>query len=57
MKSKTRQEQLRQAYQQAEVPLIEAGRSIHQFVFDNLKERLVTARQRIEKLLAELVNP
>jgi hypothetical protein len=57
IKSSTRQEQLRQAYQQAEVPLIEAGRSVHEFVFDNLKERLTTARQRIEKLLAELANP
>jgi nitrate/TMAO reductase-like tetraheme cytochrome c subunit len=57
MKSSTRQAQLRQSYQQAEVPLIEAGRSVHEFVFDNLKERLATARQRIEKILAELANP
>ena len=57
MRNKTRQAELREAYQQAEVPLIEAGRSVHEFVFDNLKERLTTARQRIEKLLTALVNP
>jgi hypothetical protein len=57
MKDKTRQAQLREAYQQAEVPLIEAGRSVHEFVFDNLKERLATGRQRIEALLAALANP
>jgi hypothetical protein len=33
------------------VPLIEAGQSMHEFVFDNLKERLTTARKRIEALL------
>jgi len=55
--SKTRQTQLRDAYRQAEVPLIEAGESIHEFVFDNLKERLTTARKRIEALLTELANP
>jgi hypothetical protein len=55
--SRTRQAGLRDAYRQAEVPLIEAGESVHQFVFDNLKERLATARKRIEALLAELANP
>ena len=39
------------------MPLIEAGRSVHEFVFDNLKERLTTARQRIEALLVMLANP
>jgi hypothetical protein len=57
IKDKTRQAKLRDAYEQAEVPLIEAGRSIHEFVFDNLKERLATARRRIEDLLADLANP
>jgi Cytochrome c7 and related cytochrome c/Cytochrome c554 and c-prime len=56
-RDKTRQEQRREAYRQAEVPLIEAGRSVHEFVFDNLKERLVTARRRIEALLVDLANP
>ena len=57
MRNKTRQAELREAYKQAEVPLIEAGQSVHEFVFDNLKERLATARQRIEKLLGALANP
>ena len=52
-----RRAHLRAAYEQAEVPLIEAGRSVHEFVFDNLKERLATARQRIDALMGELVNP
>jgi hypothetical protein len=57
MKDKTRQAHFREAYRNAEVPLIEAGRSVHEFVFDNLKDRLTIARQRIEALLVELVNP
>jgi nitrate/TMAO reductase-like tetraheme cytochrome c subunit len=57
LKDKTRQAKLRYAYEQAEVPLIEAGRSMHEFQFTNLKERLATARRRIEDLLGELANP
>jgi hypothetical protein len=30
---------------------------VPEFVFDTLKERLATARQRIEALLIELANP
>jgi hypothetical protein len=52
-----RQAQLREAYDQAEIPLIEAGRSVHEFVFDNLVERLATARRRLDALLAALANP
>lgn len=54
---KTRRAQLDDAYQQAEVPLIQAVQAGHQFVFDTLKERLSVARQRIEALFGELVNP
>ena len=54
IRDKNRQGELREAYRQAEVPLVEAARSVHEFVFDNLKERLSTARQRIEALFAEL---
>lgn len=54
---KTRRAQLEQQYQQAEVPLIEAVRSGHAFVYNNLKERLSTARRRLEALLGELANP
>jgi len=56
VKSPTRQADLREAYRQAEVPLIEAGQSVHEFVFDNLKERLNTARSRIEALFADLTG-
>jgi len=55
--NKTRQAELRDAYRQAEVPLIEARESMHEFAFDNLKERLMTARKRIEALLGALANP
>jgi hypothetical protein len=57
VKDPARQAALREAYGQAEVPLIEAGRSMHEFVFDNLEERLVTARRRIDALMGELANP
>jgi hypothetical protein len=57
IKSTSRQGELREAYRLAEVPLVEAGQSVHEFVFDNLKERLSTARKRIEALLVQLANP
>jgi hypothetical protein len=52
-----RKKALNDAYEQAEVPLIEAGRSVHEFVFDTLTERLGIARQRIDALLSDLANP
>lgn len=57
IRDKNRQAELREAYRQAEVPLIEAGRSVHEFVFDNLKERLSTARLRIDALFSQLARP
>jgi len=54
---KRRRAQLEAMYQQAEVPLKQAVQSGHEFVYDNLKERLQTARQRIESLLGQLANP
>lgn len=54
---KTRRAQLDEAYQQAEVPLIQAVQAGHQFLFDDLKERLSVARQRLEALLGQLANP
>ena len=45
------------AYQQAEVPLIQARRAGHRFVFDELQSRLDVARQRTGDLLRDLVNP
>jgi hypothetical protein len=57
VKDTARRTRLEQAYQQADVPLIEAVRAGHEFVYDDLKERLSVARQRIDALLAELTNP
>ena len=52
-----RQAAFRAAYRQAEVPLIQARQAGHRFVFDQLEERLATARERTGELLAGLVNP
>lgn len=57
VKDKARREQLESVHQQAEVPLGEAIRAGHQFVYDDMKERLATARQRLEALLEQLANP
>ena len=54
---KTRRARLDDAYQQAEVPLIQAVQAGRQFVYDTLKERLSVARQRIEALFGEIANP
>ena len=54
---KARRARLEEARQQAEVPLTEAVAAGHAFVFDALKERLSTARKRMEALLAQLANP
>ena len=57
VRDQSRRTQLEEAYRQAEVPLIQARQAGHQFVFDQLEERLATARQRTAHLLAQLVNP
>lgn len=54
---RTRRAELDQAYQQAEVPLIQAVQDGHKFVYDDLRERLSVARQRLEALLGQLANP
>ena len=45
-----------EAWQQAEVPLIEARNAGHEFVFDNLKERLDRAKARADVLMDRLAN-
>ncbi|HQZ39828.1 MAG: hypothetical protein IT180_07375 [Acidobacteria bacterium] len=45
-----------EAWRQAEVPVIEARNAGHEFVFDNLKERLDRATQRTEALMDALAN-
>ena len=57
VKDKTRRADLDQAYQQAEVPLVQAVQAGHKFVYDDLRERLSVARQRMEAMLWQLVNP
>ena len=52
-----RQAEMEEAYNQAEVPLIQARQAEHRFVFDALEERLGVARERTATLLTELVNP
>lgn len=54
---KTRRAQLDEAYQQAEVPLVQATQAGHRFVYDELKERLSVARERLEGLFTLLANP
>jgi hypothetical protein len=54
---KSRRARLEEAQQQAEVPLTEAIQAGHAFVFDTLKERLSTARRRIDALLGQFANP
>ncbi len=52
-----RRQELELRLEQAEVPLIEAVRAGHAFVFDPERERLRTARERVEILLLQLANP
>jgi hypothetical protein len=57
IKDTTRRTNLEAAAQQAEVPLIEATNAGHMFVYDQLQERLATARQRLASLWEALSNP
>lgn len=57
VRDKTRRAALEEASRQAHVPLVEATQSGHRFVYDQLKERLDTARQRIGQLYEQLANP
>jgi hypothetical protein len=52
-----RRQALDEAYQQAEVPLIQAIQAGHRFVYDDFTERLAVARERTEALLEQLANP
>lgn len=57
VKDSTRRASLEQAAQQAEVPIIEATQAGHAFVYDQLEERLVTARARLAALFERIANP
>jgi hypothetical protein len=56
IKDRALREQFETDWQQAEVPLIEARQAGHEFVFDNMRERLTLARQRAESLMERLAN-
>lgn len=57
VKDPVRRKSLEDAAQQAEVPIIEATQAVHAFVFDQLEERLGTARARLTALFERVSNP
>ena len=57
IEDEARRKTFQESYDQAEVPLVEAVDSAHAFVFDQMRERLRTARERAETLLNALANP
>jgi hypothetical protein len=57
VKDPARRASLEQAAQQAEVPIVEATHAGHAFVYDQLQDRLVTARARLAALFERLANP
>lgn len=57
VKDQPRRARLEQAAQQIDVPLTEATQAGHAFVYDDLEERLATARRRLAALFDELANP
>jgi hypothetical protein len=57
VQDKARRTTLETLAQQAEVPLIQATEAGHQFVFDELEERLSVAERRITDLRGRLANP
>jgi hypothetical protein len=52
-----RRAKLEDAARQVEVPLVQATLAGHAFVYDNLEERLETARLRLAALFEDLANP
>lgn len=57
VKDPARRKSLEAAAQQAEVPIIEATQAGHAFVYDQLEERLATARTRLSALFDRVSNP
>lgn len=56
IKNKELRAKFEEQWRQAEIPVIEARNAGHEFVFDNLEERLARARQRTEALMDALAN-
>lgn len=57
VKDAARRERLKMVSDQVRVPLVQAADSGHAFVFDQLEERLGTARTRLATLQDQLANP
>lgn len=57
VKDPARRKGFEEAAQQAEVPIIEATQAGHAFIYDQLDERLATARTRISAIFERLANP
>ena len=57
VKDPARRTSFESAAQQAEVPIIEATQAGHAFVFDQLDERVATARARLTALFERVVAP
>jgi Cytochrome c7 and related cytochrome c/Cytochrome c554 and c-prime len=57
VKDPARKKSLEEAAQQAEVPIIEATQAGHAFVYNQLEERLATARTRLAALFERIANP
>jgi len=57
VKDPARRRSLEAEAQQAEVPIIEATQAGHAFVYDQLDERLATARTRLSALFDRVSNP
>jgi hypothetical protein len=57
VKDPVRRKALEESAQQAEVPIIEATQAGHAFVYDQLDERLATARGRLSALFDRVSNP
>jgi Cytochrome c7 and related cytochrome c len=57
IEDRPRRARLEQAAQQVDVPLTQATQASHAFVYDDLEERLDTARRRLAALFEELANP
>ena len=51
-----RRASLTEAYEQAQVPLTRAVHAGHKFVYDDLREYLAVAQERVEALLSTLAN-
>jgi hypothetical protein len=54
--NKERRAELNTAYEQAEVPLTRAVNAGHKFIYDELREYLMVAQQRVAALMSRLAN-